>query len=67
MAGQKSNFTFEMRDYQLSFLKDMMAQYKLPDEGKALRVLLDYAVSDADLDKVFAKKNMRCIACGGAV
>jgi hypothetical protein len=67
MAGQKSNFTFEMRDYQLSFLKDMVAQYKLPDEGKALRILLDYAVPDADLDAVFAKKHMRCIACGGAV
>ena len=67
MAGQKASFTFEMRDYQLSFLKDMVAQYKLPDEGKALRVLLDYAVSDADLETVFGKKNMRCIACGGAV
>jgi hypothetical protein len=67
MAGQKSAFTFEIRDYQLSFLKDMVAQYKLPDEGKALRVLLDYAVADANLDQVFAKKHMRCIACGGAV
>lgn len=57
----------QLRDYQISFLKEMMAKYKLPDEGKALRVLLDYAVSDADLDLVFDRKNMRCIACGGAV
>jgi hypothetical protein len=67
MAGQKSEFRFDIRDYQLSFLKDMVAQYKLPDEAKALRCLLDYAVSDANLDQVFAKKHMRCIACGGAV
>jgi hypothetical protein len=67
MAGYKTEFSFEIRDYQLSFLKDMVAQFGLPDEAKALRVLLDYAVADADLDQVFAKKRMRCIACGGAV
>ena len=57
----------KLRDYHLEFLKDMMAKYKIPDQDKALRVLLDYAVQDADLDLVFDKKNMRCIACGGAV
>jgi hypothetical protein len=67
MAGNKVSFTFEARDYQLSFLRDMMEKYKIKDEGKALRVLLDYAVSDADLDLVFDKKNMRCISCGGVV
>lgn len=55
----------KLRDYHLEFLKDMMAKYKIPDQDKALRVLLDYAVQDADLDLVFDKKNMRCIACGG--
>lgn len=67
MAGNKVSFTFEARDYQLSFLRDMMEKYKIKDEAKALRVLLDYAVSDADLDLVFDKKNMRCISCGGVV
>lgn len=57
----------ELREYQISFLQDMMAKYKIADQGKALRILLDYAVQDADLDLVFDKKNMRCIACGGAV
>lgn len=56
-----------LRDYHIEFLKDIMAKYRIPDQGKALRVLLDYAVQDADLDLVFDKKNMRCIACGGAV
>jgi hypothetical protein len=57
----------QLRDYQISFLEDMMQQYKIPDLGKAMRILLDYAVQDADLDQVFDRKNMRCIACGGAV
>jgi hypothetical protein len=67
MAGNKLSFTFDARDYQLSFLRDMMEKYKIKDEGKALRVLLDYAVSDGDLDLIFDKKNMRCISCGGVV
>jgi hypothetical protein len=67
MAGNKEMFSFEARDYQLSFLRDMMQKYRIKDEGKALRVLLDYAVSDGDLDLIFDKKNMRCIACGGVV
>jgi len=65
MAGNKSALTFDARDYQIEFLRDMMAKYAIKDEGKALRVLLDYAVQDADLDVIFDKKNMRCIACGG--
>jgi hypothetical protein len=67
MAGNKEKFTFDARDYQLSFLRDMMQQYGIKDEGKALRILLDYAVQDGDLDQIFSKKNMRCIACGGVV
>lgn len=67
MAGNKEKFTFDARDYQLSFLRDMMQQYGIKDEGKALRILLDYAVQDGDLDVIFSKKNMRCIACGGVV
>ena len=67
MPIPKQTVQVELREYQIEFLKDMMAKYKIPDQGKALRVLLDYAVQDADLDLVFDKKNMRCIACGGAV
>ena len=67
MAGNKSSQSFEVRDYQIEFLRDMMAKYNIKDEGKALRILLDYAVQDGDLDAIFHKANMRCIACGGVV
>jgi hypothetical protein len=67
MAGNKESFTLEVRDYHRSFLRDMMEKYGIKDEGKAMRVLLDFAVSDGDLDLIFSKKNMRCIACGGVV
>jgi hypothetical protein len=67
MPIPKQTVQVQLREYHLSFLQDMMEKYKIPDQDKALRVLLDYAVQDADLDLVFDRKNMRCIACGGAV
>ncbi|MBT3791489.1 MAG: hypothetical protein HN658_05170 [Rhodospirillales bacterium] len=67
MAGIKVKIDWEVRDYHINFLKDMAAKYNIPDEAKAMRVLLDYALQDSDLDEVFEKKNMRCISCGGVV
>ncbi len=64
MAGIKVKVEFELRDYHLNFIKDQMEKYKIPDEGKAIRILLDYALVDGDLDKIFDRKNMRCISCG---
>lgn len=67
MAGVKVKVEHELRDYHLSFIRDMMEKYKIPDEGKAIRILLDFALMDGDLDKIFDKRNMRCISCGGVV
>ena len=53
--------------YHINFFKDMAEKYGIVDEAKALRVLADYALQDGDLDQIFHKKNMRCIACGGVV
>lgn len=63
MAVQKVSQSFDLRDYHVEFLKNMKEKYKLPNEQKALRVLLDYAVGDGDLDKIFDRKNARCYAC----
>jgi hypothetical protein len=63
MAGQKIDHTFQIRDYHLSFLKEMMEKYRIPNEAKALRVLLDYAVGEGDLELIFHRKNVRCYAC----
>ncbi len=64
MAGVKVKVELELRDYHLTFIRDQMEKYRIPNEGKAIRVLLDYALVDGDLDKIFDKKNMRCVACG---
>jgi hypothetical protein len=40
----------------------MAAQYGLPDASKALRVVLDHAMFDADEETVFLER--RCRRCG---
>ena len=67
MSGIKIKIDWEVRDYQEKFLKETAEKYEIPDQAKAMRVLIDYALQDGDLDLIFDKKNMRCIACGGVV
>ena len=44
-------------------LKAAAAKYDLPDESKALRVILDYVIEDGDWDEIFGQT--RCVRCGG--
>ena len=43
-------------------LKHFADKYKLADESKALRVILDYVIKDGDEEEIFLKK--RCLRCG---
>jgi len=52
----------EIEADQLEWLKQMAASYSLPDASKALRVVLDHAMEDADEDQVFM--SIRCRRCG---
>ena len=47
---------------QRRFLKDMAEKYALPDEHKALRVLVTYAMEERNSDDIF--KFVRCRHCG---
>ena len=48
---------------QLDWLSEIIQDYDLPNESKAIRILLDYAIEDADKDEVFSPDNMRCRHC----
>jgi hypothetical protein len=61
MAGDKSVHSFELVDDQAAFLAEMAATYDLPDAGKALRVLIDYAMQEGDRDAIFSQ--VRCLRC----
>ena len=47
---------------QVAFLKEMAATYNLPDEHKAMRVLVEHARRDGDQEEIF--KMIRCSRCG---
>ena len=61
MAGGKSNEEFEINEDQLEWLEDMSTKYDLPDKDKALRIVLDYVMTEADEKPLFTK--IRCNHC----
>lgn len=62
MAGTKTEKTFSINEDHLQWLQSMVEKYKIKDEGKALRILLDFAMSEGDEETVF--KKVRCRRCG---
>jgi hypothetical protein len=56
-------FSVELESAKLAFLEEMARTYKLPDPGKAIRCLIDYARTHAERrDEIFGE--IRCIDCG---
>jgi hypothetical protein len=62
MQKHKVVESLEIESDQLEWLKDMAESHELPDLSKALRVVLDHAMMDADEDDIFA--SIRCRRCG---
>lgn len=61
MSGTKVERPFEVNEDHVDWLKQMASKYDLPDESKALRVLIAYAMIDGDLDAIFSE--IRCQQC----
>lgn len=54
--------TIELASEQVKLLEDMAAKYDLPDIGKAVRCLVNYAREHADkADEIFGE--IRCSDC----
>jgi hypothetical protein len=62
MQKHKVVESLEIESDQLEWLKDMAECHELPDLSKALRVVLDHAMMDADEDDIFGA--IRCRRCG---
>ncbi len=52
----------ELEPPQLRYLEDMMARYAIPDLGKAVRVLVNFAMAAPDQEEQIFKKT-RCRHC----
>ena len=63
MPSDKVTHPFEIEKEHREWLEEVAGEYRFPDESKALRVLMDYAVRDADKDLIFSRKNARCRFC----
>lgn len=58
----KTAESFEVESDHIDFLKEMVEEYDLDDVSKALRILIDYAMSDeADPAEIF--EQVRCERC----
>ncbi len=62
MGGRKTQQEFELNDDHVAWLQEMTEKYGLFDEDKALRVVLDYVMEEAEQSAVF--ENIRCNHCG---
>jgi hypothetical protein len=61
MGGFKETYTFELNEDAIEWLREMAEKYFLPDEDKALRIVLDYVIYETDHDEVFDE--IRCNHC----
>ena len=52
----------DLESAKVQFLEEVVRRYSLPDAGKAVRCLINYARENPDrLDEIFAE--VRCIDC----
>lgn len=61
MGGDKTEYTSHLNDNHIEWLRQAARDFALDDEHKALRILIDYAMTEGDNQQVFTP--MRCLHC----
>ena len=64
MSQGKITVSFEIESDQADWINEQVEQFGLPDESKAMRILLDYALEESDTELIFSGDNTRCRYCG---
>jgi hypothetical protein len=60
---EKQTYTVELEPAKMEFLEQMAEAHGLPDAGKAIRCLIDYARENAQArEAIFGE--VRCVDCG---
>ena len=49
----RQEHAIELKEFQLEYLEKIVADYDVPDIGKAVRCLIDYAIEEKDKEKEF--------------
>lgn len=63
MPKDKIDVNLKIEREQLQWIDSIADEYKLKDQSKVIRVLIDFTIKDADTDLVFSKENSRCMYC----
>lgn len=61
MGGRKTPVSLELNTDHVQWLQQMQQTYGLFDDAKALRVVLDYVIEEADPATIFGE--VRCNHC----
>jgi hypothetical protein len=62
VAGVKETFEINLNPDHMAFLRSAREKYGLADEGKALRIIMDYLITTPGAhDEVFSE--VRCLRC----
>ncbi len=63
MAGDKETYEIALNPDQMAFVESTREKYNLPDEGKVMRIIMDYLITNPEVhDTVFSEP--RCLRCG---
>ena len=62
MGGIKTSFSFDLNTDHVEWLQKMQQAHGIEDTDKALRIVLDYVMEEADPAVVFGE--IRCNHCG---
>ena len=60
--SERTSTSLELRQAQAEYLDKMVKKYDLPDRGKAIRILVNYAMEKADQEEAIFTE-IRCTDC----
>ena len=63
MAGAKDACQIDLSAEQIAFLRSAQEQYNIPDESKVVRIMVDYLLSNPDIQATVFDES-RCLWCG---
>jgi len=63
MDGAKDAYQIDLSAEQIAFLRSTQEQYNIPDESKVVRIMVDYLLSNPDIQATVFDET-RCLWCG---
>mgnify|MGYP005811325663 FL=1 len=63
MSGAKDAYQIDLSSEQIAFLRSAQEQYNIPDESKVVRIMVDYLLSNPDIQATVFDET-RCLWCG---